>query len=102
MTSPHTDTYTCGRITDPWGIEDDTCNRPPHPDSEPCSEDPHFDAQKWRQQTEEEAATQHALIVQLTEQDRSDIDRQAFEEGHDDGRTAADDDEDARSWKWDD
>ena len=93
---------TCGSRLDPWGIEPATCARPPHPDGEPHSENRDFDVAEWQAEAAAEQAAADAIRAPLSGAEREESERLAFEEEHDDGLTASDAWEDARSWKWED
>ncbi|MFH8813106.1 hypothetical protein ACH4GZ_38905 [Streptomyces hygroscopicus] len=92
----------CGQSLDPFGVYPDSCARAPHPDSEPHSDDRDFDVAAWKEQAAAEQAAAQASWDALTDEERAEATRQQFEDDYDDGRTASDDWEDARSWKWED
>lgn len=102
----------CGRYLDVWGVgaegplapiySEDTCNRAPHSSAEPCSADRDFDVEAWKREVAENVAEQQAWIAKLNNQEKADLDRQAFEDDYDNGRTASEAWEDARSYKWED
>lgn len=93
---------TCGRSLDPWAVSDRTCARAPHPDGEPCSADRNFDIAGWKEQVATQWAANEARRAALTDEERAEEDRLGFEDEYDDGRTASDEWEDARSYKWED
>ncbi|WP_399559567.1 hypothetical protein OIA45_49000 (plasmid) [Streptomyces chartreusis] len=92
----------CGEQLDPFGILPETCARAPHPDDEPCSKNRDFDAAGWRERVKAEWAAEEARRAALTDDQRAEEARLAFEEEYDDGYTATDAWEDARSYKWED
>lgn len=92
----------CGKPLDPFESYEDACARPPHPVDEPCSPDRHFDGAAWRKRVAEEHAAAQARWSALSDEERAEQERLAFEDEYDDGRTATDEWEDARSYKWED
>lgn len=93
---------TCGDPLDPFGVLPGVCARPPHSTWEPHSQNRDFDVEAWtRRMTAEQAAAEDRWAA-LTEEERAEAERRAFEEAYDDGRTGADELEDARAWKWED
>jgi hypothetical protein len=93
---------TCGKDLDPFGVYPGTCAREPHSAWEPCSLDRDFDVQEWKQKAAAEQAAAETRWAALSTEERAEQERLAFEEAHDDGRTATDEWEDARSYKWED
>ncbi|MDX3232911.1 hypothetical protein [Streptomyces sp. ME19-01-6] len=96
------DAQTCGKQLDPWDGFPETCTRPAHDDTEPCSLNPNFDVDAWKTKEAAEHTAAQARWSALTPEQRAEEERRIFEDEHDDGRTATDDYEDARSWKWED
>jgi hypothetical protein len=92
----------CGRTLDPFGVYPETCARAPHPQTEPCSPDRDFDVRAWQERADAEQAAAQARWDALSSEERAEAERLAFEEAYDDGRTGADEWEDARAWKWED
>lgn len=93
---------TCGKELDPFGVYEGSCARAPHSPLEPCSRNRDFDVERWKEQAAAEQATAEARWAALSPQERAEEERLAFEEAYDDGRTSADELEDARAWKWED
>ena len=91
---------TCGKSLDPFSVSTRGCARPPHPDTQPCSENRDFDAVAWQQRMDAEWAAEEARRASLTDDERAEEARLAFEEDYDDGYTATQVWEDARSYKW--
>ncbi|MFJ1827378.1 hypothetical protein [Streptomyces sp. NPDC088178] len=91
----------CGKQLDPYGVFPETCVREPHT-SGPCTDEPGFDQAAYDEQVAAEQAAAGARWNALTPEERADEERRQFEEEHDDGRTATDDYEDVRAYKWDD
>lgn len=91
---------TCGKSLDPWSDSDRGCARPPHSGLEPCSANRDFDAAGWQERVDAEWSAEEARRAALTDDERAEEARLAFEEEHDDGYTATDAWEDARSYKW--
>lgn len=94
--------HVCGKSMDPFGEYKDVCARPPHSTQEPCSTTRDFDAQEWNRRAAAEQATAEAQWARLSDDERAEQERLAFEDEYDDGRTAEEASEDARSWKWED
>jgi hypothetical protein len=92
----------CGEFLDPFGVFPATCARAPHPENEPHSEDRHFDVAAYKEQTAAVQDKEEARWEALTPEQQAEEERLAFEDAYDDGRTASDDWEDARSYKWED
>lgn len=93
---------TCGQGLDPYGEYEGTCARAPHTPWEPHSEDRNFDIAAWEEQANSDQAAEEARRAALSDDERAEEDRLAFEEAYDDGRTASDEWEYARSYKWED
>lgn len=92
----------CGQQLDPFGVYPEACARLPHPPAEPCSQDRDFDVAAWQQRVQAEATAEEERRAALTPEDRAEEERLAFEDAHDDGYSASDAYEDARSYKWED
>lgn len=93
---------TCGKSLDPFSDSSRGCARAPHPDTQPCSENRDFDASGWQERVNSEWAAEEARRAALTDDERAEEARLAFEDEYDDGYTATDAWEDARSYKWED
>lgn len=93
---------TCGRSLDPWSESTRGCARPPHPHTELCSENRDFDVAGWQERVGAEWAAEEARRAALTDDERAEEARLALEDEYDDGYTATDAWEDARSYKWED
>ncbi|MFE9491422.1 hypothetical protein ACFYNF_34130 [Streptomyces sp. NPDC006641] len=94
-------TQVCGKQLDPFGVFPETCVRvPKHP--APCTDEPGFEQAAYDKQVAAEQAASEARWNALTPEERADEERRQFEAEHDDGRTASDDYEDARAYKWED
>ncbi|MEU6016948.1 hypothetical protein ABZ826_23725 [Streptomyces sp. NPDC047515] len=93
---------TCGKSLDLFSVYTRACARAPHPDIEPCSENRDFDAAGWHERVNAEWVAEEARRAALTDDERAEEARLAFEEEYDDGYTATDAWEDARSYKWED
>lgn len=92
----------CGRDLDPWAEYEGTCARPVHDHTEPCSPDTDFDAETWKARQAAEDAAAEARWAAMTPEQQAAAEQRAREDEYDDGRTAADDHEDTRSYKWED
>ncbi len=92
----------CGARLDPFLVYPGICARPPHPEEEPCSANRDFDAVAWKARVQQEWDAEEARRAALTDEERAEEERLAFEEGYDDGRTASEEWEDVRSYKWED
>lgn len=92
----------CGETLDPFGVLPETCARPPHSTWEPHSLDRDFDVEAWKRLASMEEAEEMARWAALTPEQRAEEEYRALEEEYDDGRTASDDWEDARAYKWED
>ena len=92
---------TCGVQLDPWGQFPERCARPPHT-SDVHSRDPHFDEAAWNEQMAAEDAAAKARWDALTPEQQAEAEERQRESEYDDGRTASDDYEDARAYKWED
>lgn len=93
---------TCGKALDPFGVYEGTCARAPHPAPEPCSPNRAFDAEAWKTQAAIEQDAAATRWAQLSDEERAEQERLAFEDAYDDGRTGTDELADARAWKWED
>lgn len=94
------DAPACGKQLDPWGEFPDTCARPPHADGEQCSKNRDFDQAAWQHRVTAEWAAAEARWNALSPDQQAEAKRLQWEEEYDDGRTASDDYEDARAYKW--
>ena len=82
----------CGERLDPFLVLPDTCARPPHPQSEPCSKDRDFDAAAWQRRVQAEWSAEEIRRAALTPNERAEEDERAREWEYAEMRAAADDD----------